>query len=221
MTIRIFGGGTMTHVLSHLSLCAPAKGKTAKFLHSALTERGIPNTVHLTSFADSDSLLDTNDDVEAELIRVLAMPETSAIVFSVALCDVEGEVNSIPADKYGKRLQTRTMAETPVVMQLHPTKKLLGLVRELRPDVYSVGFKTTTDESVSTQIERARVMGASHRLDLILANDVVTRSNLVLRGPGPGPLDPAYTPEVLYCGMSRPAALEHILARLPKGGHGH
>lgn len=211
MTIRVFGGGTLTHVSSHFALCAPAKGKTAKLLHSRLVAAGIPATLHLTSFADSSSSLDTNDDVEAELIRVLQLPETSAVVFSVALCDFYGQVNGAKPHKYGERLQTRLAGEDGIPMVLHPTKKLLGLVRELRPDVFSVGFKTTANKPVEVQVERAIVMANQHRLDLVLANDVVTRQNLVMVGPG---MSHAPATSFLYEGTSREQALSRIFEAL-------
>ena len=76
MTIHIFGGGTIMHVRSHMALCAPAKGGTARKLAELLRGKGASCELHLTGMADPDSSMDTNDDVEAELRRVLALPET-------------------------------------------------------------------------------------------------------------------------------------------------
>jgi len=175
MTIHIFGGGTHQYVRAHCALSAPAYGKTARQLFAQLG----PDVarLHLTTMADHDSPLDTNEDVEARLLEVLADPDTRAIVFNVALCDVSGQIGDIPSGKYAKRLASR---EALLPMTLTPTPKLLPLVKAHRPDVYLVGFKTTAGDPQLEQHRLALRQIEETGADLVFANDTVTRHNLVV-----------------------------------------
>ena len=186
--IFVFGGGTVMHVRNHMALCAPAYGGTAKKLASmlqyTLTDRRLDFVVDvmLTKMADPASRMETNDDVEDALLHVLADPSTAGIVFNVALCDFSGQIGSIPSGKYAPRLQTREVTQEGLALTLQPTKKLLGLIASQRPDIVSVGFKTTAAESVEVQIAKSNRMSRESNISWILANDTVTRNNVVLRG---------------------------------------
>jgi phosphopantothenoylcysteine synthetase/decarboxylase len=204
MTVHIFGGGTIMHVRSHFSLCAPARGRTARALAVELMARGINFQLHLTSMADPNSELETNYDVERRLREVLADPKTTGVIFNVALCDFEGKIGEVPSGKYAERLQTRAAADG-ISMDLRPTPKLLGLVRELRPDVKSVGFKTTAHADPAEQLVRANRMAVEHGIHWMLANDVGTRNNIVLTGGG------ATLTDARYNGYDREAALAALV----------
>lgn len=175
MTIHIFGGGTIQHVRNHLALCAPAYGTTARKLH-ALAGQAY-SVLHLTKMADASSSMETNEDVESRLHQVLADPEMHALIFNVALCDYKGQVGVIPSGKYAERLASREGAK---VMQLTPARKLLNDVKRLRPDVTVVGFKTTANASVFKQEQLARRQMTESGADIVLANDTVMRSNLLV-----------------------------------------
>jgi len=175
MTIHIFGGGTVQHVRNHMALCAPAYGKTARILHAELGPE--LSQLHLTRMADYRSPMETNEDVEKQLRQVLADPATRAVVFNVALCDYAGQIGDIPSGKYAKRLSSREGAQA---MHLSPTPKLLQQVKALRPDVYLVGFKTTADAVQKEQHRLALRQMTETGVDLVFANDTVTRHNLVV-----------------------------------------
>lgn len=216
MTIHIFGGGTLTHVRSHASLCAPARGGTARALEALCKPYGMPIKLHLTGMADHTSLMETNDDVELRLREVLADPAATYIIFNVALCDIEGQIGDIASGKYAERIQTRDIPDDGLLMKLRATKKLLGLVRELRPDIISVGFKTTTGETPEVQLARANRMAAEHGINWVLANDTATRNNIVLPGTGWATLGHAS-----YNGTDRAAALATLVRNLfPDPFHG-
>lgn len=186
--IVIFGGGTIMHVRNHVGLCAPAYGGTAKKLASMLqytvTDRCLDLSIDLmlTKMADSESRMETNEDVEQALMRVVADPATAGIIFNVALCDFSGEIGSVASGKYAPRLQTREVTKNGLTMTLRPTKKLLKLIAAQRPDIVSVGFKTTADEPVEAQIAKSNRMSREANISWMLANDTVTRNNVVLRG---------------------------------------
>lgn len=207
MTVHIFGGGSIMYVRGHMALCAPARGRTARQLAQLLREEDVSVRLHLTSMADPDSDMETNDDVERRLRKVLALESTRGVIFNVALCDFEGQIGDVPSGKYAQRLQTRQVTEDGLPLVLRPTKKLLGLVRELRPDVKTIGFKTTTNDNMPEQVARANRMAGEHGIHWMLANDTGTRVNIVLRGGGAAEL-----PEALYTGMDRQVALQTLAA---------
>lgn len=187
-SIVVFGGGTIMHVRNHMALCAPAYGSTAKKFSAMIqTANRLLNLnynvdLRLTKMADCNSCLETNDDVEASLLQALSDPLTAGVVCNVALCDFIGQIGDVPSGKYATRLQTREVTEEGLGLVLRPTKKLLGLVHELRPDVVSVGFKTTADETPEQQVAKSNRMANESRISWMLANDTVTRNNVVLRG---------------------------------------
>lgn len=202
MTVHIFGGGTIQHVRSHMALCAPARGGTARSLAQLLQDGGVSVKLHLTAMADPSSELETNEDVERRLRDVLALPGTRGIIFNVALCDFSGQMGSVPSGKYAERLQTRAVSDEGLPLILRPTPKLLGLIRQLRPDVRSVGFKTTVQAPLHIQLARANRMAQETGVHLVLANDVGTRSNLVVPGTGA-----ATVQDALFSGLDRGLAL--------------
>lgn len=179
MTVHIFGGGTITHVRNHLALCAPAYGKTARYINSFYNDA----VLHLTKMADSRSIIETNDDVEYELNRLIEDPECRVIYFNVALCDYEGYVMGTPgtdqveSGKYATRLKT---SEGPKMLHLTPAAKLIGKIRKERKDIFVVGFKTTCGASSDEQYITALNMLKANSINLVLANDTLTRNNMIV-----------------------------------------
>jgi hypothetical protein len=175
MTIHIFGGGTIQHVRNHMALCAPAYGKTARYLYGSLA--GARAQLHLTRMADHNSRLETNEDVAARLHEVLEDAATRAVVFNVALCDYAGQIGDIPSGKYAQRLSSRDGTQA---MSLMPTPKLLQLVKDIRPDVKLIGFKTTAGATSDTQHRLALRQFEETQADVVFANDTVTRFNMLV-----------------------------------------
>lgn len=175
MTIHIFGGGTVQHVRNHMALCTPAYGSTARQLFELAGDSAAK--LHLTRMADYRSTMETNEDVEVRLQAVLADADAHALIFNVALCDYSGEIGDIKSGKYAQRLSSREGAQA---MRLTPTPKLLALVKAARPDMTVVGFKTTADATVFTQLSLARRQMGETGVDIVLANDTVTRANLLV-----------------------------------------
>lgn len=178
--IYIFGGGTITHVRNHFALCAPAYGGTARKLHAKLRHYPeVAKSLELTKMASYLGHMETNDDVAAHLAEILSYPETSGIVFNVALCDYGGTIGEIESGKYAQRLSSR---EGTTTLQLTPAPKLLQTVKQCRPDVFLVGFKTTAGATVEDQVAKAQRQIAETSADLVLANDTITRNNILISG---------------------------------------
>lgn len=180
--IHIFGGGTVQYVRSHMALCAPAYGTTARNLYASLLSAGVSAdqvALHLTKMADYRSKMETNEDVAAQVGMLIDDPSTRAIVFNVALCDFSGQIDDVPSGKYAPRLQSR---DGDVTMLLQPAPKVLKHIKELRPDIMVVGFKTTAGDIPRRQVELAERQISECNVDLVWANDTVTRQNLLVSG---------------------------------------
>ncbi|KVP40063.1 hypothetical protein WJ87_07730 [Burkholderia ubonensis] len=184
MTIHIFGGGTVQHVRNHLALCAPAYGTTARKLAAELENLRPDNTVklHLTKMANPDSSMETNQDVSRVLNGLLSNPDTRAIIFNVAMCDFSGQIDGIESGKYAERLKTRDASY--VHMELAPTPKVLASIKIARPDVFVVGFKTTAGATEIGQLSAADRQIRETGVNLVFANDTVTRNNMLVDGKG-------------------------------------
>lgn len=181
-TLHIFGGGTFFDARVHTSLASRALGNSARQLARVAKSLSIPHKVHLTCQTGSRAAhpLTTNDDVEARLREILASPETGAVIFNVALCDVTIQIGDIPSGKSAPRIKTRDIPAEGLPARIFVAKKVLPIVKALRPDVVLVGFKTTSQDTVESQIARAHNQIVESGADFVVANDVGTRHNLVV-----------------------------------------
>lgn len=183
--IVVLGGGTLNHVRNHLAVCAPAYGGTARKLRHLLNLQLLQNGLAdeyavdlvLTKMADSSSKLETNADVAAYVDKLVADPLVRGVVFNVALADFEGSIGGEPSGKYAERLRTKHGKTT---MELTPSDKLIGKFRKTRKDIFVVGFKTTAGQDSSVQYARALELLKTNSLNLVVANDTVTRNNLIV-----------------------------------------
>lgn len=193
------GGGTFTHVRNHLALAAPAFGETAKAMfniaqasahrpyditnHLILTRMAgvIPvpknESVALDAFLQSNNALVTNDDVSQLVDQLIADPATKLIFMNVALCDYTGRVGDVPSGKYSTRLKTSNGTDTIVIT---PADKLLKRIRSTRKDIFLVAFKTTTGATEDEQYIAGLNLLKSNSCNLVLANDTVTRTNMII-----------------------------------------
>jgi len=174
--IHIIGGGTVSHIGPHLALCAPAYGKTARKLQVLCQDlsTSLETTLYLTKMAGGENL-ETNHDVE-RLVEDLAQDPTTKIVFlTAALCDFELDGSG---DKYGQRLNSR---QTPnLQLNFTPAKKIVGNIRSKRKDIFAVAFKTTSGATPEEQYIAGLNLLKEASLNLVLANDVRTRLNMVI-----------------------------------------
>jgi Class II Aldolase and Adducin N-terminal domain/DNA / pantothenate metabolism flavoprotein len=197
-THHIIGGGTVFHVRPHFALCAPAYGKVAIEIQTELGKL-IPTVgeriqLHLTrmAYGTMDSYpnkLETNDDISRLIDEIVADPDSGMVFMSAALCDFTGHVverdwyagygatvNS-PSGKDQPRLKTDTGEKT---MILRPAEKIIRKIRQTRKDIFLVGFKTTTGEPPDTQYMAGLKLLKSSSCNLVLANDLHTKLNMVI-----------------------------------------
>lgn len=172
--IKIIGGGTFSHVRSHMALAAPAFGETAIKLHELLAG----SQLTLTKMADRRSKIVTNADV-AEWVdnEVITDLSVKVVIFNAALCDFDGKIDNIESGKYATRLKTKN---GQVNMVLTPADKVIGNITASRPDITVVGFKTTSDATASEQETVGKNLSIRGGARIVIANDLVTRNNLVI-----------------------------------------
>lgn len=179
--IHIFGGGTISHVRSHLALCAPAYGYTAKALDQLCTKYMplMDVHVHLTRMADPRSTMETSGDVFDRALEVRDNPLTKVVFFNTAIADFDGYIPGNVSGKYAPRLRTSKGLQH---MQLTPGPKILPIFRRDggRKDIFLVGFKTTCGATPEDQYEQGLNLLKSSSCNLVLANDVATRNNMII-----------------------------------------
>ncbi len=170
----IIGGGTFQPIRNHLSLSAPAFGKTARFINSIYEH----SELYLTKMADSNSNLVTNEDVEKFIDELLLDNNVGTIVLNVAFCDYKSlPIDGIEPGLHAERLKT---VEGNIDITLTPTSKIISKIRKQRPDIFLVGFKTTTNKTPDEQFSIGLKMMKSVKCNLVLANDTVTRNNIII-----------------------------------------
>lgn len=174
--IHIIGGGTVAHIGPHLALCAPAYGKVAKTLHHVCSVKAhnLDSELHLTKMAGG-SELETNADIARLIDQIVADPASKIVFLTAALVDFE--LDGKP-DKYGKRLKSR---ENPKLhLDFVPSQKIVGNIRKNRKDIFAVAFKTTSGATPEEQYIAGLNLLKEASVNLVLANDVKTRLNMVI-----------------------------------------
>jgi hypothetical protein len=175
--IVIYGGGTISHIRSHLGLAAIAYGNTARKLAKICAEK-LPNfdiDLRLTKMAGGD-FLETNEDISEDIDTLLLDDKVKVIIMSAALVDYEAVMDL--KGKYADRLSTE---KNPIVeLTLKVKEKIISKIRKNRKDIFLVGFKTTTDFTEEEQYIAGLNLCKKSSCNLVLANDVVTRLNMVI-----------------------------------------
>lgn len=202
--IHIIGGGTVAHIRPHLALAAPAYGATVRHLFDAIvgSTHASDYLVHLhtTKMAgnrhqvwtahsgiedDMPLNLETNDDI-ASLLKAICDDRAPSIVFlPAALCDFEPEYIRVddlqdgPGVHVGKEYP-RLNSKHSLEVKLRPAAKVISQVRKTRKDIFLVGFKTTTSAEKQEQFNAGLELLKKASCNLVLANDLVTKLNMVV-----------------------------------------
>ena len=203
--IHIIGGGTVFHVRPHFAIAAPAYGRVVRDLFSQITH--VPyfdGIVHLyttkmagnryqvwtarSGLADSPPKnLETNADVADLLNELMIDPQPKVIFLPAAMCDFDVEhvlepinsENCVDA-RVGKDLPRLQSSGAPYVLRLTAAEKVISRIRKSRKDIFLVGFKTTTGANKQEQFEAGLTLVKKASCNLVLANDLETRVNMVV-----------------------------------------
>jgi hypothetical protein len=186
MSVHVIAGGTIAHVRPHLAIAAPAYGGTgrrvAELCAAHAAARGMAVQLHLTRMAGGGSVApETNADVAALVDRLVADPGTRMIFLPAALCDFEGAVlEGGVATPSGVDRQRLVSSAGAVDLRLVPAQKVIGRIRERRKDVFLVAWKTTAGATPDAQYLAGLGLLKRAHANLVLANDVHTRHNVVV-----------------------------------------
>lgn len=186
-SVEIIGGGTISDIRCHLSLAAVAYGSTARKLKTLCEEYSdkLNVNLHLTRMADSgQGNLETNDDVRELVEKLKNDYDVKIVFFNPALVDFEGIVledmgcgeETTLSGKYEKRLSSSQEYNVLLV----PQDKILKNIRSERKDIFLVGFKTTCGVTEDEQYQSGLNLLKTSSCNLVLANDVKTRLNMVI-----------------------------------------
>jgi hypothetical protein len=191
-TVHIISGGTVSHVRTHLALAAVAYGATGRRLRDMCEAHSdkLEVHLHLTRMANAGrGGLETVADVAALAASLKSDARTKMVFMCAAMADyngsviqkkdVGGEPMPMPTDsgKYAERLHTK---EGVQMMLLEPAAKVLKTIREGRKDIFLVGFKTTAGATEQEQYLAGLDLLKSSSCNLVFANDVKTRLNMVI-----------------------------------------
>lgn len=188
--VVIIGGGTVSYVRSHLALCAPAYGTTAKKLKQlCMAHSGnLSVNLFLTKMADSEHIyvreghLETNEDISRLVDKLIANLNVKIVFFNPALVDYNGSIleggEDTPSGKYETRLRTRECPEE--LMSIKRAPKLVNSIRKNRKDIFLVSFKTTCGATEKEQYLAGLNLLKESSSNLVLANDTKTRVNMII-----------------------------------------
>lgn len=197
--IHIIGGGTVFHVRPHLALSAPAYGKVVRDIEEVLFQQCFDGIVHSyttkmagnrhriwtahSGYEDSEPKnLETNEDVADLLNELIIDPKPKIIFLPAALCDFEAqsfEQGAVGTTYVGKT-HPRLRSDQAIDLRLVPAMKVISRVRKTRKDIFLVGFKTTTGAEPQAQFEAGLRLVKQASCNLVLANDLVTKRNMVI-----------------------------------------
>lgn len=194
----IVGGGTVSHIRSHLALSAPAYGTTARKIQQLVKrlEPSLRDHLYLTRMAGGGDVTgcgETPDDLRRVAQALADDPQTKIVFWNPAIVDfsahVKGDVSKHQSGKYSGRLES---GEAGVDNGLHtlvlnPVPKILPIFRQdrnkdgkVRKDIFLVAFKTTCGADRETMYLKGMNLLKASSSNLVLVNDVKTRWNMIL-----------------------------------------
>ena len=173
----IIGGGTVNYIRNHFAISAPAYGKTARYIKDNIGNKIGEPYLLLTKMANSISNIETNDDLKNIVDEIILDKSVKCIVFNAAVADFEGVLDGVESGKYAQRLKTKN---GNISVDLKSSHKIISKIRVERPDIFLVGFKTTTYEDESNQFLIALNMMKKTKCNLVLANDLGTKINMII-----------------------------------------
>lgn len=186
--IYIYGGGTFVHVRPHFSISAVAYGSASSKLNVMLSKmvREFPldhfEVIHVpTKMANTDSSIETNDDVLEHVNLTLKDPETVCIVMSCAICDFKAESLSFyQYEDYdiGKQYPILESSES-FGLQLYPSINIIQHIKKTRPDVKLVSFKTTSGEYIECLSKKTLQNMKDTGSDIVFGNDIKNKFNAI------------------------------------------
>jgi len=214
--IICISGGTVTHIRPHLSLCAPAYGSVASKFHEEFLQHnlkkplGFEYITTLTKMADSESDIETNEDMTNYIDTLLLDMSVKCIIMSAAICDYEalcisdGENQTSDYDIGKQYARIKTKDSNTLSLDICPTTKIVKRIKQLRPDIILVSFKATSNDTYLNLVKACVANLNDNNSDFVFGNDIKNKYNIVLSDNG----------DVME--LSRDHAIDYLVAVLVK-----
>lgn len=197
----------------HFAICAPAYGQVGRRITRQLAKhiarqpnlaawsthliptkmagRPAPKVRRQLAELGYTGNLETNADLHSLAHCLLESPSTGCIVMAAAICDFEPDAMQVHADwveasqtsAFGKD-QPRLHHAQLVTLRLRSSEKIVASIKAQRPDILLVSFKTTAGCSQRELARQAAENAQKTASDLVFANDLHTRQNLVVQPDG-------------------------------------
>ena len=205
--IHVIGEGTVFHVRPHIAISAVAYGVTAKMIAKKCKEkfnrRSYKIELHLTKMACAgQSEIETNMDVKKLIDKICLDSDVKILFLPVALCDFSANIiqdkHLTDSGKDQPRLKSRQGA---IKMELLMADKLISGVKKQHPNLFLVGFKTTSNISGHETIRLSKKLLNESNCDLVFGNDIAIRKNIIVGKNN-------YVSELF---SNRDMALEHLV----------
>lgn len=187
MDLTAIASGKFNKMLTHLYLTRMAGGETLNKMFPTMLVPGFSREFARDDFFEyvsllkkpdnSENLLETNEDIEDFVKMVNADKAVKVVFFCPAIVDFSGQVGDVPSGKYANRLKT---TDGPMEIKISPAEKILSRIRENRKDIFLVAFKATAGATEDQQYAQGLSMLKNGSVNLVLANDIVTRVNMII-----------------------------------------
>jgi ribulose-5-phosphate 4-epimerase/fuculose-1-phosphate aldolase len=186
----ILGGGTMSHIGAHLALTAPAYGKTARQiseifplrckekLETHLVTTKMATDLNVNTYWDKD--LDTIDDVSELVDKIVKDLSVKIVFFNIAMVDFNFKLKNPCAISVSDPKSFRLQSDNEYEGTLIPNEKIIKRIRKDRKDIFLIGFKATAGATPHEQFLKGLKLCKESSCNLVLANDVVTRNNMII-----------------------------------------
>ena len=175
--VHIIGGGTVSYLGQHLATCAPAYGSTARKLYDICSGHfeKMDIQLHLTKMANAGrGDLETNDDVERLVNKLIADDKTKVIFLNAALVDF----GHFWDHRFGERYSARENKEITITLSALP--KIVTKIRQRRKDIFLVAFRQTCGMTEDEMYLSGLDLCKTASCNLVLVNDKKTRMNMVI-----------------------------------------
>ena len=133
--------------------------------------------------------LETNLDVSNLLEKLIKEAAPGTIFFMpVALCDFKVTSIDLTGHSMGERMDSslpgkdlnRLKSDNYYALRLQGAQKIISEMRKVRKDIFVVGFKTTAGAEPKQQFEAGLELLKKSSINLVLANDIKTKKNLII-----------------------------------------
>lgn len=171
--VLVTSGPTRAYFDSIRYIANISSGALGSRIVERLVNRRVP-VIHVYGIGSERP--DTNDSSLLESIRVSTVEDLLAVIRSTsqrgdigAVVHAMAVLDYVPESKFeGKKESGDEFWDIRLVR----TPKVIGLIREFMPAVYTVGFKLESGISGEELVNRANALLEKHHLDLVVANQL-------------------------------------------------